>query len=185
MEEEFVIKVGCKKDSNVNKYENRTAGMFYIMRPCGIRISHAEMYTAESISATFLQLIDTFSDDPSPENLSGIVYDRACDLHRFISRLDREGSQSAKMYSKLSYIVDVFHAEKHSEPCCDLNNELCLYHPDLPQFADVRKMNMEIAEQTFHIINPLKHITRNMTYAKRLCLLKIVDDDFNNRLLLK
>ena len=115
--------------------------------------------------------------------LAEIVYDRACDLHRFISRLDKEGSQSAKGYSKMNYIVDVFHAEKHTEPCCDLKNDLCVYHPDLPKFEYVRLMNMEIAEQTFHVLNPLKHITRNMTYAKRLCLMKFVDDDFNNRLL--
>ena len=27
-----------------------------------------------------------------------------------------------------------------------------------------------------------KNITINMTYAKRLCILKLVDDDFNKRL---
>ena len=74
--------------------------------------------------------------------------------------------------------MDPFHAEKHTMPKCDIRDQDCKYHPDLDIYKDVRNMNMEVCEQTFHLINPLKHISRNMTYAKRLCLLKIVDHDW-------
>ena len=77
---------------------------------------------------------------------------------------------------KLRYIVDIFHAEKHTSPKCVL---------DLQRFKDVRGMNMEICEQSFHLLNSLKYITGNITYAKRLCLMKIIDDDHNNRLVSK
>ena len=111
-----------------------------------------------------------------------MVYDRSCDFEPFIFIEAANGNEIANNFLSLDYIVDVFHAEKHTEPKCVLGNADCKYHPDLEKFAYVRDMNTEIAEQSFHILNPLKHITRNMTYARRLCLLKIVDHDFNSRL---
>ena len=56
---------GCKIEDNVTKYKDRTAGMLYLFRSCGVRLSHCEMYTAESLSTVFSSLIDTFSCDPS------------------------------------------------------------------------------------------------------------------------
>ena len=52
---------GCKEERNVDKFYERTAGMCYIFRPCGIRLSHWEMYTAESLSNIFLYLLDLSS----------------------------------------------------------------------------------------------------------------------------
>ena len=80
---------GCKEDGKVTRYYTRTAGMLYFFRPCGIRLSHYEMYTAESLSQVFICLVDLF--ELRPELLRGIVYDRACDLHPFVVRLAREG----------------------------------------------------------------------------------------------
>ena len=172
---------GCKEESNCNKFEKRTAGMIYMFRSCGIRLSHYEMHTAESLSMVFTALLDMFSEKSS-EYISGVVYDRACDLYPYIKRLSKEGNVFATILEKLRYIVDIFHAEKHSQSKCVLGSSDCKYHPDLDKFSDVRKMNMEICEQSFHILNCYKHITRNMTYAKRLIFLKLIDDDFNRRL---
>ena len=174
---------GCKIESKLNKYSERTAGMFYIMRSCGIRLSNFEMFTAESLSMVFTSLIDIFGDSPNGRDISGIVYDRACDLCPYIERLSKEGNNIAQNYLSLLYIVDIFHCEKHLSPKCVIGTPECKFHPDLPEFAYVRKMNMEICEQTNH--NAYKHITRNMTYAKRLCFLKIIDNDFNERLEMK
>ena len=154
------------------------------MRSCGIWLSHFEMYTAESLRMVFLSLIDLFTAEPDQLQLTGIVYDRACDLEPYLQRLSREGNTVAERYATLRYIVDIFHCERHTQPKCILGNEECRYHPDLPQF-NIKQMNMEICEQSFHLLNPLKHITRYMTYAKRLCFRKIVDNDFNTRLELK
>ncbi|XP_066929429.1 uncharacterized protein [Clytia hemisphaerica] len=172
---------GCKKEENCNKYETRTAGMLYVFRSCGIRLSHFEMYTAESLSMVFTGLIDIFQGNLNG-NLKGIVYDRSCDLHPYVCRLAREGNVFAKEIEELMFIVDVFHAEKHTQSKCVLSSDDCKYHPDLPKFKDVRKMNTEVCEQTFHVLNCYKNITRNMTYAKRLCLLKLLDDNYNTRL---
>ena len=83
---------GCKSDDKVDRFYNRTAGMFYLYRPCGYRLAHYEMYTAESLSSVFTYLVDLFGNDPS-ENLHGIVYDRACGLHPFLVRLRVMGNQ--------------------------------------------------------------------------------------------
>ena len=168
LKEQIVSGVGCKSINNINKFEERTAGMLYLLRPCGIRLSHTELYTAESLSSVFSSLIDVFGNNPSKNEISGVVYDRSCDLKPCIHRLSEEGHGIAEPFNNIRYIVDPFHAEKHTLPKCDITNKECKYHPDLEIYKDVRNMNMEICEQTFHLINPLKHISRNMTYGKRL-----------------
>ena len=70
----------CKKDVNILRYVKKTAGMFYGFRPCGYRVFSSEMYTAESLSAVFLSLVDVFGDLESGY-LQGIVNDRACGLY--------------------------------------------------------------------------------------------------------
>ena len=103
---------GCKEDKNIDRFYQRTAGMFYFFRPCGIRLANFEMYTAESLSDVFTYLIDVFGENLSPLQLNGIVYDRACDLHPFLKRLQINGNDVASKYENLSYIVDIFHVEK-------------------------------------------------------------------------
>ena len=170
---------GCKAEQNVDKFYNRTAGLFYFFRSCGVRLSHWEMYTHESLSSVFTYLVDLFGDNPA-HHISGIVYDRACDLHPFVTRLAREGNNIAKQYEMLHYVVDIFHVEKHTQPKCALGNVECMYHPDLEKFNHFRKMNTEIAEQSFSRLNPYKYITRKMSYAKRLMFLKFIDDMYNS-----
>ena len=171
---------GCKEDANIDRFHSRTAGMLYFFRPCGVRLAHWEMYTAESLSQVFLSLMDL--SQLSPDKIRGIVYDRACDLHPFIVRLAEEGNEAARAMMDLVYIVDIFHAEKHTMPKCVLGNPQCKYHPDLPIFEPVRKMNTEIAEQSFRRINPFKYITRRMTYGRMMLYLKFLDHFMNERL---
>lgn len=173
---------GCKKDKDIDRFHERTAGMLYVFRSCGIRLSHYEMYTAESLSNAFLCLLDLFQHDM--ENLLGIVYDRACSLHPFIKRLADEGHEAAKKFSDLWYIVDIFHAEKHTTPKCVLGDPACEYHPRLSKFSKVNSMNTEIAEQSFRVINPFKYMTRRMTYSRRLVFLKLLDNFSNERLVM-
>ena len=173
---------GCKQEQSLNIFEALTAGMFYVMRSCGIRLSHFETYTAESLSMVFLSLIDLFTTEPDQQQLTRIVYDCACDLEPYLPRLSREGNivaESLVLYATLWY------CERHTQPKCVLGSKECRYHPGLPQFSDIRKMNVEICEQSCHLLNSLKHITRNMICAKRLYFLKIVDNDFNIQLELK
>ena len=117
---------GCKKECNIDRFHSRPAGMFYILRPCGIRLSHYEMYSAESLSNVFTYLIDIFGEDPRPCDLKGIVYDRACELHPFTCRLAREGNFAASKYQDLNYLVDIFHVEKHTQEKCILGNDNCI-----------------------------------------------------------
>ena len=174
---------GCKTEDKVDKFYSRTAGMFYLFRPCGIRLANFEMYTAESLSSVFTYLLDLFGESPQPSDLSGIVYDRACDLHPFIERLHREGNFAASKYQNLDFIVDAFHVENHTQAKCLLGHPECYYHPDLPKFSRVSNMNTEVAEQSFSRLNPFKYATRRMNYSKRLLFLKFVDHSSNKRLL--
>ena len=170
---------GCKESKNVDRFYNRTAGMFYMFRSCGIRLSHWEMYTSESLSNVFTYLVDIFGEKPDSSVLQGIIYDRSCDLHPFLTRLSKEGNEIASKYQNLKFIVDIFHAEKHTLPKCVLSHPECIYHPHLKRFESLKKMNTEVAEQSFSRINPFKYMTRKMSYCRRLMFLKFVDDNAN------
>ena len=87
--------LGCKESSNVDRFFTRTAGMFFMFRPCGIRLANFEMYTAESLSSVLTYLIDIFGKNPSPSQLQEIVYDRSCDLHPFLEKLRINGHDIA------------------------------------------------------------------------------------------
>ena len=143
------------------------------------------MYTAESLSDVFMYMIDLFGENPKTCDLKGIVYDRSCDLHPFIQRLSKEGNHAAQNYQKLNFIVDIFHVEKHTLSKCVLGSDNCMYHPHLPKFNDVKKMNTEIAEQSFSRINMFKYSSRKMNYYKRLLFLKFIDDSANDQVLKK
>ena len=81
---------GCKKQ--VNKYHNRTAGIFAAVRPCGVVVNFMEMYTCESPTQAYVFLWLTFGR--SLEELKCLKYcgyDRACDLHPFVQRMKRNG----------------------------------------------------------------------------------------------
>ena len=108
------------------------------------------MYTAESLSMVFLSLIDLFTAESDQQQLTRIVYNRACDLVPYLQRPFREGNIVAERYATLRYIVDIFHCERRTQPQCVLGDEVCRYHADLLQFNDIRKINMEICEQSFH-----------------------------------
>ena len=116
---------GCKKDLNVERFFSRTAGMIYLFRPCGISLSHCEMYTAESLTQVFSCLVNTFGTCPNNNELRSIVYDRSCDLDPFIQKLSLNGNHAAQNYKDLIYIVDIFHVEKHSSPKCILKSQVC------------------------------------------------------------
>ena len=105
--------------------------MLYLIRPCGIRLSHKEMYTAESLSSVFSSLIDVFSERPQENCLTGIVDGRACDLTPYIQKIAEQGNEIAKCYTSMRYIVDPLHAEKHTMAKCDIKNSECKYHLDL------------------------------------------------------
>ena len=172
---------GCKSNENIERFYRRTAGMFYLFRPCGIRLSNFEMYTAESLSDVFKYIVDVFGEYPTFEQIRGLVYDRCCELKPFLQRLAGEGNDIASRYLNLLYIVDIFHAERHTEAKCVLNSGSCEFHPHLPEFEHVRKMNTEIAEQSFKELNMIKCTTRKMTYAKRILFLKFIDHSFNKK----
>lgn len=178
---------GCKKLDAIQQYPiskldkklfARTAGMFYVFRPCGVRLSHSEMYTSESLSDVFIQLVDIFGKDP--HQLNAIVYDRACDLHPFLERIGKEGNLVAARFAELDFIVDTFHAKGHTTSKCDINNPDCRYHPKLDKFEKYKGLNYEIAEQSFNLLNGFKYATRKMSYCKRLLFFKFIDENANS-----
>ena len=168
----------CKKD--VDSFDDRSH-CWIIFRPCGIRPTHNEMYTAESLSSVVVQLVDLFGPDPDPELLSGIAYDRVCGLHPFFRRLAGEGNSVAGQYEKLDFMVDLFHIEGHTENKCKLSSDECAYHPKLPKFQKYDGFNSEVAEQSFNILTGYKYGTRKMSYSKRLLFFKFIDDSFIER----
>ena len=170
---------------NIERFYNRTAGMIYLFRPCGVRLTHCEMISHESLTQIYIALVHCFGIEPANDLIRGIVYDRACDLKPFLDKLMRNGDDVAGKFAALQFIVDIFHVEKHTLPKCTIGKPECEYHPSLPQFNYVKEMNTEVAEQSFNRLNPHKFSTRKMCYAKRLLFLKFLDNTVNELMILK
>ena len=147
------------------------------------RLAHYEMYTAESLSNVFLYLIDdVFGENRLNCEVTGIVYDRSCDLFPFIQKLSKNGNDIASRYLKLHYMVDIFHVENHTMTKCVLKHPDCMFHQHLEKFSFVNGMNTEIAKQSFSKLNPFKNSTSKMAYGKIMLYLKFEDDHENTRL---
>ena len=84
--------VGCHKSKGVNRFYDRTAGILSLVRPCGVIINTTEMYTCESPTQVYLFLVMTFARANDIDRLHYLGYDRAYDLHPFISNLEAKGA---------------------------------------------------------------------------------------------
>ena len=160
---------GCKSKEKVNRYMDRTAGLLTAVRPCGIIVKAQEMYTCESCTQVYAFLLLTFgrtTDDLM--RLKFVGYDRACDLHPFLSNLSKKGNVGAKiLLDHVKFLVDIFHVMKHKEQCCmPPNNPKCRYHPHLETFKDIRGTNTESAEQSNRFLNRFKHMCKRMAEFK-------------------
>ena len=89
---------GCRKREaiNVRSVRSKTAGMLYAYRPCGISIGHLECLHAETCTDFVLLLIQLFGTEPGPDSLTGVAIDRSCDVHPYIRRIGKEGSEASK-----------------------------------------------------------------------------------------
>ncbi len=58
-------------------------------------------------------LVDRFGEHPRPEDVRGVVIDRACDVHPLCLRLAREGNEVCARYAELPWAVDPFHVKGH------------------------------------------------------------------------
>ncbi len=52
--------VGCKKAGNINRFYDRTAGLFAVVRPCGVIVNFTEMFICESATQAYIFLYTTF-----------------------------------------------------------------------------------------------------------------------------
>ena len=106
---------GCRKkeDITVRKVRSRTAGMMYAYRTCIISLGHLESVHAETCTDFLILLVDIFGDFPNDDDLSGIVIDRACDVHPYALRLGQEGHQICEHYAAKHWMVDPFHVKGH------------------------------------------------------------------------
>ena len=177
--DDVTLFTGCKNAHNVQQFYNRTAGILAVVRPCGIVVNFAEMFTCESPTQAYIFLYTTFGR--SMEDLTRLRYlgyDRTCDLHPFLRSLARKGSQGAQiLLDNVRMMVDLWHCQKHKElTCMPPDNSQCKYHPHLPHFSEVHGVNTECAEQAFKWLGKFKHNCRKMTRS-RLCiyLWKVID----------
>lgn len=178
--------VGCKKNRNILKYYNTTAGIVALIRPCGIVVSLGELYTCESATQVFLFLLKTFyrpSQDVSYSQLLRYLgYDRTCDLHPYLKKQAAQGSAGAKfLLQHVQFLVDTFHCNKHTEPCCmPLDNPKCKYNPRLHRFSEIHGVNTQSCEQGFVRLNMYKHVTKHLTRYKRMFFFHEMNNHFNS-----
>ena len=154
----------CKKESKKRSFYNRTAGILALVRPCGIIANWTEMYTTESLSQVFFFLINTFGRSNDISKVRFLGYDRGCSLHPFLVNLRKKNAPFSKyILDNVRVLVDRFHVKNHiSTACMPPENPECKYHPDLPQFSEVRDCNTQCAEQAFSWINKMKNNVRRM-----------------------
>ena len=117
-EEDILTTGGCRKKDKIAIREDRqrTAGMLYAIRPCGIVMGHMELVHAETCTAFVLLLIELFGETPQPSLLTGVLIDRACDVHPYVKRIGEEGSKVCQYFAtKLKWAVDRFHIKGHHE----------------------------------------------------------------------
>ena len=89
---------------------------------------------------------------------------RTCDFHPFLERLAKSGNLGAQLLlSKVKFLVDKFHCEKHAEATCfPPDNPRCKYHPDLERFSEIQGTNTECAEQFFKWLGSFKYMCKKM-----------------------
>ena len=92
---------GCKNEDKVPKFHDTTAGVFALVKPCGIIIAFSEMYTCESSNQVFSLLLRLLADNTT---IHCIGYDRSCQFHAFLKNLKDKGNPGAKLLLKKSRI---------------------------------------------------------------------------------
>ena len=152
------VLAGCKKRKNIDRFYDRTTGV--------LAAAFCEMFTCESPSQVFFFIFNSFGK--AAENLSRLKvlgYDRTCDFHPFLERLAKRGNLGAQLLlSKVKFLVDKFHREKHTEATCFTpDNSRCKYHPDLERFSEIQGMNTECAEQFFKWLGSFKYMCKKMS----------------------
>ena len=70
-----------------------------IVRPCGIVIDWREMYTCESASQLFIQLLKIA--DEASSNVKYVGYDRACEFAPFLKNLRAKGNAGPMMWEDI------------------------------------------------------------------------------------
>ena len=172
---------GCRKEKSVNRFDDRTAGVLALVRPCGVIVNTTEMYTCESPTQVYLFIVMTFVRGQDISRLRYLGCDRACDLHPFICNLERKGAYFAKWLNrKVKFLVDSFHVGRHTEPCCmPPDNPDCKYHPKLQRFFEIHGVNTECAEQSFRWLNRLKLSMKRMQQHKFNFFLHVIINSHN------
>ena len=163
--DDTTVHIACKKAGNVKHYHDRTAGIMAIVRPCGIVIDWREMYTCESSSQLFIQLLKLIDEDSA--SIKFIGYDRACEFVPFLRNLKAKGNPGAEILLNASaYMVDNFHIAGHTTNACNPNHPDCEFHHSLRKFEEVANANTECAEQCFAWLKRFKSVVKYMTASR-------------------
>ena len=156
--------IACKKAANVKHFHEKTAGIMAIVRPCGMVLDCRELYTCESASQLFVQLLKLI-DEPNAR-IEYIGYDRACEFVPFLRNLKKKGNIGAEKLLEKQYLVDNFHIAGHTSEACDPASDKCEFHHSLPKFSKISDANTECAEQTFSWLKRYKNIVKYMTASR-------------------
>ena len=164
----------CKKACNIRRFHESTAGIMAIVRPCGLVLDWREMYTCESSSQLFVQLLKLVDEDGTRVRYVG--YDRACEFVPFLRNLRSKGNVGAEKLLEVNYLVDNFHIAGHTTAACDIEHPDCEFHHKLPRFQEISSVNTECAEQAFSWLKRYKNVVKYMTAARfRFFILTVIN----------
>jgi hypothetical protein len=207
----FKIENGCKKHENVDKFYDRTAGILFGMKPCGIVVWFAEMYKAESPTHAALTIAHEYMKTERTRAAVPklIVYDRACDLEPTVKSLSADGllppevfggtkqdeiynaetgqfETVTKTYPEPLYMVDRMHVFGHTEVQCRPGPK-GIYHYSHPRFHESNRINnfkdinTQVCEHTFSNFSKYKNICKNFNRHQLWFYMHVVVQMHNER----
>lgn len=165
--------VGCsthKEGEDCKSKCKHTAGVMCACLSSGVIIAVQECFGAESLSQRYLFLAALKERYPE---LTVIVHDDACHLHKFTDARKADSDLAAKIAPPLMrFICDWFHIKGHTDPWC-----LVTTHPKIAANAElVAGIRTSVCEFTFTWLSQYKHATKHMSeFTFRWFLLEVID----------
>jgi len=159
-----------KEGSKEKTLHAQTAGILCGCLSDGTVVRMREIFGAESLSQRYFFTSDLKASIPE---LSVIVHDDACHLHKFAEARASESAQAGSICPGcVRYVCDVFHMTGHTDAWC-----LAHCHPEAPDVRDLMQgVRTSVCEFTFTWLSQYKHQSKHMNeFSFQFFLLEMLD----------
>jgi hypothetical protein len=128
--------------------KKKTCGIFTINSSCGIYLSFVEMMRKEGTKLVLKAIQEYFK--LTKNEIAFCIYDNACKLSETFKM-----HNNIKELDSIKFYIDRLHLANHKKESCHTNF-------NINNCKDLDKINSEVCEQNFFILNHCKHISKQM-----------------------